>query len=181
MNKVWGRLGAAGAAAAMVVGLSALPAGAGDISGSIVVTGEASCDTATGTWSIEWTVSNEEPIPLEEVSAPAGIDLPFLTATIDDAVMSGAATGTVADLIGDSVGPQGSTSATVTGIPNATGDVMLTVDFSWGVNGRAASSSSMGEVTLDGSCTPPPTTSEPTTTTTAVAADAVQAAPAFTG
>ena len=179
MNTTKARLGAAAAATAMIVGLSALPAGAGDISSNIIVTGEAACDTATGTWSIEWTVFNDELIPANgDVSLPAGIEFPFLTATIEDAVMSGAATGTVADLVGDSVGPQQSTSAVVTGIPNATGDVTLTVDFSWSEGEFMASSS--GDVTLDGSCTPPPTTSAPTTTT-AVAADAVAARPAFTG
>ncbi|MCD9625616.1 hypothetical protein [Rhabdothermincola salaria] len=185
MNKTLGRLGVAAAATAMVVGLSGLPAGAGDISGNIMVTGEATCDTATGTWDIEWTVSNDERIP-QLTSTPSGIDFPFLTATIDDAVMSGAATGTVADLIGDSVGPQESTSATVTGIANATGDVMLTVDYSWGEGEQTYSGVAVGDVTLDGSCTPPPTTSAPSTTvepttTTAVAADAVAARPTFTG
>jgi len=177
--KLSARVGVAGAAAAMVLGLTALPASAGRPP-VVTVTGEATCNVATGnpTWTLAWTVANDTPVREQiELNGTAGGS--FLDIDITSAEQSGAFTGSVTDLVGETVVPGDSVMGTDGPVPNTTGTVTLTVDYEF--DGGELSGEAMGSVELDGSCVLPTTTVEPSTTTTAVAADAVQAAPAFTG
>ena len=175
--KVSARVGAVVAGAAMVIGLTALPSSAGDVV-QAQVSGEATCNSATGnpTWTLTWTVTNP-PIQVRPANGTSGN--PGETIDITSAEQSGAFTGSVTDLVGETVVPGDSVMGTDGPVPNTTGTVTLTVDYEF--DGGELSGEAMGSVELDGSCVLPTTTVEPSTTTTAVAADAVQAAPAFTG
>ena len=174
--KVSARVGAVVAVAAMVIGLTALPSSAGDVV-QAQVSGEATCNVATGnpTWTLTWTVSNPEILRAEGANGAAGLGE---TIDIISAEQTGAYTGSVTDLVGETVMPGDSVMGTDGPVPNTTGTVTLTVDYEY--FGGEVSGQAVGSVELDGSCVLPTTTVD-STTTTAVAADAVAARPAFTG
>ncbi|MCD9625617.1 hypothetical protein [Rhabdothermincola salaria] len=181
--KLSSRVGVAGAAVAMVAGLTALPASAGIPQVDVTVTGEATCNLATGheTWTLAWTVSNTTPVlePFALNSPAGGIGTAI---DITSADQSGAWTGSVDTLVGETVLPGDSVMGTDGPVPNTTGTVTLTVGYDF-YNGDA-SGEAVGTIELDGSCEAEPTTTTTTvesTTTTAVAADAVAARPTFTG
>jgi hypothetical protein len=172
------------AATALVVGASVLPAGAGLGSTDVVSIGDSVlCISQRETYGITWTVTNESPALPEGASEIEGILASGVTVTIDDAQLSGLASGKVEDLIGKELGPQGSTQAD-TFVLNAAGKVRLTVDYTIS-DGRleGTTGQAVHEVDLPGECFPVAGGEDPTTTTSAAAAPATatRVTPAFTG
>ncbi len=183
MNGILRRAAVACAAVGLVVGVSALPASAGFPDPVVEVTGVATCDPATGTYLIDWTVSNDTPVHgAPDAAVPAALSPDQITTTA--AVQSGAATGSVPDLVGVTLLSGDDVSAMAGPVANTTGTVMLTVTYSVDFF-QEPGFTAEGTVELDGSCVPPttPTTAAPTTLAPAPApaAAAVTAAPAFTG
>ena len=173
------RVGAAVAVAAMAIGLTALPSSALRPPLPVTVTGEATCNLATGnpTWTLTWTVTNP-PVEVQNLDGNGVSGNPSETIDITSADQTGAWTGSVDDLVGETVMPGDSVMGTDGPVPNTTGTVTLTVDYEY--FGGELMDQAVGSVELDGSCVLPTTTVD-STTTTAVAADAVAARPAFTG
>jgi len=149
--------------------LLAGPASAGF--GPPELAGTASC--ADGTYTIEWT--------LTVFGVPEGS-----SASIDSAMLSGAAAGSV-DFVPNPIPGGNDPSQTATGatvLPGTTtGDVTLDVDTTYG-----STLSASATVTLDGTCaqevtstTTAPTSTTATTAPRASAAAVTAAAPTFTG
>jgi hypothetical protein len=143
--------------------------------GSITVTGTATCNADTGhpTWTLHWTITNtiavvESQDPL--VTSPISMG-------VDTANESGLVTADIkAAVTPNPIPADGSSTATDGPVPNAVGDITLTVE--WSTEGP--SGTSVGTIHLDGSCV----LTEPTTTQTTAppaAKAAVAAQPAFTG
>ena len=181
MNGILRRAVVACAAVGLVVGVSALPASAGFPDPVVEVTGVATCDPATGAYMIDWTVSNDTPVHSQpDAATPAALSPDQITTTA--AVQSGAATGSVPDLVGVTLLSGDDVSGMAGPVANTTGTVTLTVTYSLDFFEEPGFTAE-GTVELDGSCVPPttPTTAAPTTMAPAPAAAAVTAAPAFTG
>ena len=95
-------------------------------------------------------------------------------------MQSGAATGSVPDLVGVTLLSGDDVSGMAGPVANTAGTVTLTVTYSWDYL-QEPGFTAEGTVELDGSCVPPTTPTTAAPTTLAPAAAAVTAAPAFTG
>lgn len=178
MNGILRRAAVACAAVGLVVGVSALPASAGFPDPVVEVTGVVACDLTTGAYLINWTVSNDTPVPSQpDAAVPAALSPDQITITA--AVQSGAATGSVPDLVGVTLLSGDDVSGTAGAVANSAGTVTLTVTYSWDYL-QEPGFTAEGTVELV-SCVPPTTPTTAAPTTLAPAAAAVTAAPAFTG
>jgi hypothetical protein len=178
MFKYVSRLAAIAAVVPISLALSAMPSQAQVTTGTVTVTGTATCNAQNGhpTWTLQWFIDNTIAVEI-----PARV--PAITATpeamtVDTAAESGLVT---ADITG-SVNPNpipanGSASAIDGPIGNDVGDVTLTVDY----HGFDVKDTAVGTVHIDGTCVlVEATTAAPTTAPPAVKT-AVAASPAFTG
>jgi hypothetical protein len=182
--KVRSRVGVAMAAGAMVLGVTTLPAGAGDrvpiFEPTVEVTGTARCNLATGheTYQLNWRVENTTEFEVLGGSSAQGLG--FGAVEIVAADETGAWTGSIPGMVGQVLEPGDAATGSDGPVPNRAGVVTLTVEYDYELSTGTAT----GTIVLDGSCTNgTPTT--PTTPTTAApaaaAADAVRVRPAFTG
>jgi len=171
------RLAIVAALVPISIALSAAPGQAQVVTtGSVAVTGIATCNTPTGhpTWTINWTIDNTIGI-----ANPGGPPSPQ-TIRITAADETGLVAADILASVNPALMPPNSTATASDGpIPNAIGDVTLTV--AW--QGESQSGTAPGTVHLDGTClvAATTTTAAPTTTAPAAAAPAVAAKPAFTG
>lgn len=179
MSKYAVRLAAAAALVPISLALSALPGQAQQVTGTIDVTGTATCNADTGheTWTLHWTITNtlESNVPGRVPAGPALVPITFdVTAADETGVVS-------ADILAavdpDPIPGASSGLASDGPVPNQVGSVTLTVSgFELGTDIRHDAT---GTIDLDGSClipvTMPPTTAPP------AAKAAVEARPAFTG
>ena len=182
MLKLVQRLVVGAAAVSMFLALASTPSNAVPVnwSGAVTVTGTASCNAGTGhpTWTLHWTIANT--LAYEQVTS--GITNAALV-SVSVVVQSANETGLVTTDILSAVNPttipaDGTATATDGPIPNATGDVTLSVG--WATDGNQGTAA--GTVHLDGTCVlAEPTTVAPTTTAPAAVKTAVAAAPSFTG
>jgi hypothetical protein len=169
------RLAAVAAVVPVALALSALPGSAQVVSGTVTVTGTATCNAATGhpTWTVHWTIDNTIAV---EIPARAPAAATPEDVTVDSAVESGLVSTDLTDGVSPNPIP-GNSAATATDgpVPNAVGDITLTVEY----HALDTKDTVEGTVHLDGTCV----LVEPTTSTTAppAAQAAVQAEPAFTG
>jgi hypothetical protein len=164
--------------------------GAASVSGAatpVSVTGQASCNSGTGNYTINWIITNGEQVNFQ----PIGV-------TITSAVESGARTATLTSGVKPNPIPA-SGNATASDGPFANTSGTVTLSIAWSNSTFEVSGTATGSVDLDGLCFPPSTTTSaaptttasptttsaaPTTTaasTTTVAVEAVTAAPSFTG
>ncbi len=148
----------------------------------VTVTGVASCDTATGQYTITWTITNNVTVEIiTSVGHPQltqGVDI-----TVGSAVESGARTTDLTSSVDPQDIPSAGTATAADGpFDNTTGTVTLTVD--WTNSQHELEGEASGSVDLAGDCLLATTTVAPTTTaapTTSVAAQPVSVEPAFTG
>jgi hypothetical protein len=182
MFKYASRIAAAAAIVPIAVAIGVMPSQAQTATGTVAVTGTASCNAATGhpTWTLHWTITNTLAVEIPD-RVPAVAPVPQIL-TVDAAVESGLVDADITDGVSPNPIPANSSATATDGpIGNAVGDVVLTVDYS----AFETKDSVEGTVHLDGSCVlvEPTTTSTTSTTSTAPPAvkTAVTAKPAFTG
>jgi hypothetical protein len=142
--------------------LSASPSGAGAIA---ALTGEETCNTATGEYQVVFTQTT----PSETQDVTISVE----TYEVDGGMA------TPPSFSPNPMPPNGQATATVT-VPGSTTSILLATLLTADLIGTER----VLEMTLDGDCEPPPTTTTAegeTTTTEAAAAEAVRLQPAFTG
>jgi len=177
MFKYLTRVAAMAAIVPIGLALSAAPSHAQVVSGDVVVTGTATCNSGTGhpTWTLHWTIQNtiavEIPAAVPQVSPTAEV------VTVDAANESGLVTADITSAVAPNPIPASSSATATDGpVPNAVGDVTLTVDY----HAFDVKATAIGTVHLDGTCVLVEPTTTSTTATPAVKT-AVATQPAFTG
>jgi hypothetical protein len=155
------------ASALVLVALAAtaLPAGAGQ---AVILDDDIVCNTATGEYDLEFTITNMTSDPGSIVVNTFDVDGVDTPLTFSPNPVPGG----------------GSTSVATTSVPGTTTTIFLDIGISFPDSQTGANF----ESTLDGDCEPDATTTTttsttvaPTTTTVAPAARAVARTPAFTG
>lgn len=178
------RLAAIAAVVPISLALSAMPSHAQVANGgSVTVTGTATCNAQTGhpTWTLHWVIDNTVTVNLIDRVPQVATGTQVNVTAADE---SGLATTNLQSSVSPNPIPANTSAAATDGpVPNAVGDVTLTITY---VIGDAVGGTVHGAVHLDGTCvvvaptTVAPTTVAPTTAPPAVKT-AVTAAPAFTG
>ena len=184
MFKYATRLTAVAAIVPIGLALSAVPGQAQVASGDVTVTGTATCNVDTGhpTWTLHWTIDNTVTIEIPGAAPLGSHPTPQIVGTpavveIESADESGLIEADILSGVAPNPIPaDGSAAATDGPVPNAGGDITLSVG--WATDG--AKGTAEGTIHLDGTCVLPDVTVAPTTAPPAVKT-AVAAAPAFTG
>ncbi len=107
-----------------------LPSQAQTATGTVAVTGTATCNAGTGhpTWTLHWTITNTLAVGIP-VRVPA-ITPTAQIVTVDTAVESGLIDADITDGVSPNPIPANSSATATDGsVGNAVGDIVLTVDY----------------------------------------------------